>query len=162
MNAAAAPADLDFATRPSATMVRCKPMLCSVCNCENLDGAVACRSCGSPLAGTSHDHAAFAGLHPGTKLQGAKFTVGKVLGQGGFGITYLGADTTLGRSVAIKEFFPQGCVRRGTTVCPSGTITGSDYRAAREKFVEEARVLAQFHHRDRKSTRLNSSHIPLS
>ncbi len=83
----------------------------------------------------------------GTKLDGGKFTVGKVLGQGGFGITYLGGDTTLGRSVAIKELFPQGCTRQGTTVHPSATVTAAEYHVLRDKFLDEARVLAQFHHR---------------
>jgi len=122
-------------------------MLCGVCNCQNADNATVCRSCGSPLTAGGVGAPFAAGLQAGTKLDGGKFTVGKVLGQGGFGITYLGGDTSLGRSVAIKEFFPQGCTRQGTTVCPSGTITVTDYHVARQKFLEEARVLAQFHHR---------------
>lgn len=40
-----------------------------------------------------------------TSLQGGKYKIEKVLGQGGFGITYLGLQTGLNRSVAIKEFF---------------------------------------------------------
>lgn len=79
-------------------------------------------------------------------MDGGKFTVGKMLGQGGFGITYLGGDTTLSRSVAIKELFPQGCTRQGTTVHPSGTIA-ADYQVNKQKFLDEARVLAQFHHK---------------
>ena len=122
-------------------------MLCGVCNCQNPDNATVCRSCGSPLAAGGAGAPSTAGLQAGTKLDGGKFTVGKMLGQGGFGMTYLGGDTSLGRSVAIKEFFPQGCTRQGTTVCPSGTIAASDYHVARQKFLEEARVLAQFHHR---------------
>jgi serine/threonine protein kinase len=122
-------------------------MLCAVCNCQNADNATVCRSCGSPLATGSAGTPSTAGLQAGTKLNNGKFTVGKVLGQGGFGITYLGGDASLGRSVAIKEFFPQGCIRQGTTVCPSSAITVTDYHVARQKFLEEARVLAQFHHR---------------
>jgi len=50
--------------------------------------------------------------------------------------------------VAIKEFFPQaqGCVRRGTTVHPSGGITLAEFQEERTKFLEEGRRLAQFQH----------------
>ena len=44
-------------------------------------------------------------LNPGTLLANGRYTVKAVLGQGGFGITYLGEQTGLGRKVAIKEFF---------------------------------------------------------
>ena len=121
-------------------------MLCSVCNSPNTDDATACRSCGCRLTAVGGGSSTTV-LQAGTKLNGGKFTVGKVLGQGGFGITYLGGDTSLGRSVAIKEFFPQGCARQGTTVHPNGAITVADYHVLRQKFLDEARVLAQFHHR---------------
>ena len=122
-------------------------MLCGACNYQNADNATVCQSCGCPLGTGSAASPSTAGLQAGTKVDGGKFTVGKVLGQGCFGITYLGGDTTLGRSVAIKELFPQGCTRQGTTVHPSGTITAGDYQVNKQKFVEEARTLAQFHHR---------------
>lgn len=43
-------------------------------------------------------------LHPNSLLQGGKYKIESVLGQGGFGITYLGWQTRLNRRVAIKEF----------------------------------------------------------
>ena len=122
-------------------------MLCGVCNSQNADNATACQSCGCPLGTGSESSPSTDGLQAGTKLDGGKFTVGKVLGQGGFGITYLGGDTTLGRSVAIKELFPQGCTRQGTTVRPGATITVAGYDDDKQKFLEEARMLARFHHR---------------
>ena len=70
----------------------------------------------------------------------------QVLGQGGFGITYAGYDTRLKRAVAIKEFFPYGAKREGLTAQPPGAMAGEDYIAARQRFLDEARVLAQFRH----------------
>jgi serine/threonine protein kinase len=87
-------------------------------------------------------------LPVGTKLQGGNFSLGKVLGQGGFGITYVGSDTGLRRAVAIKEFFPEGSSRQGMLVQPSGAMNSTDYATAKETFLEEARTLAQFQHPD--------------
>ena len=42
-------------------------------------------------------------LHAGATLQGGKYTIERMLGQGGFGITYLGTQAGLNRRVAIKE-----------------------------------------------------------
>ncbi|BAS59507.1 serine/threonine protein kinase [Leptolyngbya boryana IAM M-101] len=80
----------------------------------------------------------------GTQLQGGNFSIGKVLGQGGFGITYLGSHQQLRKPVAIKEFFPQGCARQGKTVQPSGSITPMDYHSYKVKSLEEAQILARF------------------
>lgn len=67
-----------------------------------------CPSCGY----TGRDEKATAyTLTPGRVLKG-KYLVGKVLGTGGFGITYLGLNLVLDRKVAIKEFYPSGCAGR--------------------------------------------------
>ena len=47
-------------------------------------------------------------LQPNTTLQGGKYRIERVLGQGGFGITYMGYNTVFNEPVAIKEFFMQG------------------------------------------------------
>lgn len=87
-------------------------------------------------------------LPGGTKLQNGTYTIGKVLGQGGFGITYYGGDMNLHRSVAIKEFFPDGSIRRDNSVQPGSAMSPADFQEAKKKFLEEARALARFHHRN--------------
>lgn len=94
------------------------------------------------------DNNASDALPANTKLQGGAFAIGKVLGQGGFGITYYGGDMTLHRYVAIKEFFPAGCVRQGNVVQPDATMSLADFENAKRKFLEEARALARFQHRN--------------
>ena len=85
-------------------------------------------------------------LQPGTILSG-KFLVGKVLGQGGFGITYLGLDMTLERKVAIKEYYPSGQVSRmpGTRslVWSESQQAVSARQEGMELFLKEARKMAK-------------------
>jgi serine/threonine protein kinase len=95
-------------------------------------------------AGTSNPSVYSPHLPKGVRLQGNNYAVGEVLGQGGFGITYKGGDLSLRRYVAIKEFFPQGCARQGSTVAPGGTLSAADYAGVKAKFIEEARTLARF------------------
>ncbi|MCY4523033.1 MAG: protein kinase [Caldilineaceae bacterium] len=84
----------------------------------------------------------------GTHLQNGKFTLGRVLGEGGFGITYLGAHRYLRRTVAIKELFPERAIRHGTTVSVPDSQQ-RDFHMEKERVLEEARAL----------TRLDSPHI---
>jgi serine/threonine protein kinase len=120
-------------------------LACPICNAENSPSAVSCATCGAPLG--NDPSSAFSGaLPPGTKLQGGMYSVGKVLGQGGFGITYLGGDIRSRRPVAIKELFPYGSTRRGTNVHPFGGLPASEYASTRARFLDEARILARFDH----------------
>ena len=54
-------------------------------------------------------------LPPGTLLQ-ERYVLGRALGAGGFGITYLGWDLKLERRVAVKEYFPTAFLKRETSV----------------------------------------------
>lgn len=84
-------------------------------------------------------------LAPGTMLR--HYKIESVLGQGGFGITYLAFDTELKRKVAIKECFPRDFVsREGTTIVPTGTRENQNFDWALGKFVDEATTLARFRH----------------
>jgi serine/threonine protein kinase len=85
-------------------------------------------------------------LKPGYQLD--YFRIESVLGKGGFGITYLAVDLRLGKRVAIKELLPDTIATRveGYTVVPQSSALGENWQWARERFLEEARVLAGFSH----------------
>ena len=70
---------------------------------HDLSGGIAyCPECGRAYGSV---HAEPFALKPGTILNG-KYLMGEMLGQGGFGITYIGLDLLLQQKVAIKEYFP--------------------------------------------------------
>ena len=85
-------------------------------------------------------------LSPGACLASGEYRIDRPLGQGGFGITYQGIDTRLNRPVAVKEFFPEGCWRQGTTVVSAGRWNSDTYSNAKQKFLLEGQTLGQFNH----------------
>ena len=119
--------------------------ICSICKAENPENAPACFSCGSPLASVANQSGNLT-LWPGATLQQGRYSVGKVLGQGGFGITYLGSDLNDRSPVAIKEFFLQGCSRQGTTVTTGRAISSENFELVKKRFIDEGKVLSQFVH----------------
>ena len=99
-------------------------------------------------------HRDFAGYHPfphhlqpGTVLNG-KYLVGAVLGEGGFGITYVGIDLNLELKVAIKEYYPSGVVNRNNTFSNDITANVGNsmefFEKGKKKFHDEAKMLARF------------------
>ena len=88
-------------------------------------------------------------LKPYTILQG-KYLVGDVLGEGGFGITYIGFDLNLEMKVAIKEFYPNGyAVRESANTSRLTVYAGQNAEAVykwRESFLKEARSLGKCSH----------------
>lgn len=115
-------------------------MECPFCGYRNPDGEKICSVCGGSLD--------FICLHLplGTKLKKGNYTVGKVLGVGGFGITYKGGNAILYCPVAIKEFFPPSCLRKGTSVLPSSSFSVQNFQLMKQRFIQEARMLARFNH----------------
>ncbi len=119
----------------------------TVCpNClEPLGGAAVCGHCGfdagSYVVLPHH-------LVPGTLIK-QRYQVGRVLGEGGFGITYAGRDTVLNLKIAIKEFYMAGYVNRNHEASPDVFATLGTHRDTfhknKEKFLSEARVLARFY-----------------
>ena len=86
-------------------------------------------------------------LRKGTRIIG-RYTIEGVLGQGGFGITYLGMDELHKKKVAIKEFFPQGIVTRNIEYEDTVTVTlvgeKENYEKGKERFLKEAQTMAMF------------------
>lgn len=104
-----------------------------------------CPYCGYrlPVSGCLEPHI----LTPHTVLEG-KYMIGRTLGAGGCGITYLGYDLNLELRIAIKEYYPVGFVSRDTgksnMVISGEGDKGAFFSDGKKKFIQEARMLARF------------------
>ena len=85
-------------------------------------------------------------LPPGARIE--EFEIERELQAGGFGVTYLARDRSLGRRVAIKEYLPRewGGRRADGSVGPRSSSHAKDYRWGLTRFLEEARTLARLDH----------------
>lgn len=111
---------------------------------EKLNGDEAiCPSCRKP---TEHE-VPIHHLKPGSLLRD-RYMVGYALGEGGFGITYIGKDNTLDMRIAIKEYYPNGCSNRNHQYSNDVTLSqgnrNDDFEKNMQRFLSEARVLAKF------------------
>ena len=86
-------------------------------------------------------------LPSGTDI-GGRYRVLSVLGEGGFGITYLAIDQKLDKRVAVKEYFPHGLSYRNTTAENSGEVIATNqsdvFEHGKQRFLSEAMTLAKF------------------
>lgn len=113
--------------------------ICYGCFMEKEPG-IPCPNCGFD----ENEEQPYLALPLGTILNG-RYLVGKVLGIGGFGITYLGYDLTLEIKVAIKEYMPSALATRNSdryTVALTGRVE-EDYQYGMERFLDEAKILAK-------------------
>ena len=114
--------------------------------CENCfaeaTGAV-CKVCGFNSEDNAPDPAMLA---PGSVLLN-RYVIGRVIGKGGFGITYLAYDALVGRKIAVKEYFPYGLAQR-TAGSIEVSVTSDDnaepFKLGAEKFYNEARLVTRF------------------
>jgi serine/threonine protein kinase len=127
----------------SETGSEAQGIFCWACGARNPVGSQLCQTCGSSLLLEERQYT----LPVGTKLKGGAYTVGKVLEQGGFVITYKGSDTRLHRVGAIMEFFPPGCIRQGTFVSIATlSITPAEFEAMKQRFLQGAEILRLLNH----------------
>lgn len=116
---------------------------CLGCMTEYEANSQACPNCGY-VPGTQAE--SLLHLQPGTVLAG-RYTVGKVIGFGGFGVTYISWDQTLQQSVAIKEYLPSEFATRAggqTHVTVFSGNKAEQFAGGMVKFIDEARKLAKF------------------
>ncbi|MBQ2829282.1 MAG: serine/threonine protein kinase, partial [Clostridia bacterium] len=76
-----------------------------------------------------------------------RYVVGRVLGKGGFGITYLCYDTRENKTVAVKEYLPDHLTHRNTGETHVSTYSGETeeyFRTGAQKFFEEAKLVSNF------------------
>lgn len=116
---------------------------CMGCMEQYEDEYQVCPHCGY-VEGTLAEESYY--MEPGTILN-KHYIVGKVIGTGGFGTTYIGWDYELGRKVAIKEYLPKEFSTRvkgaeDITIYPGEKE--EQFQAGIEKFIEEARRLVKF------------------
>jgi serine/threonine protein kinase len=98
----------------------------------------------SPSSGSSEHRSA---LPEGTKLH--NYVLERVLGAGGFGITYMAREPITERKVAIKEYLPSSLAvreRDGMTVQPVSETTRQDYEWGLTRFRQEATLLMRLRH----------------
>ena len=115
--------------------------LCYGCFNER-EGTGPCPHCGYDISTARHPYIA---LPIGTILNG-RYLTGRVLGVGGFGITYLAYDMTLEICVAVKEYLPSGIAIRDAdhyTMTVSSQEEQTRYDTGANKFLDEARILAK-------------------
>jgi formylglycine-generating enzyme required for sulfatase activity len=116
--------------------------LCMGCMAET-GGAAACPQCGFAEGQATTGGGLY--LPPHTVLNG-RYVIGRVLGQGGFGIIYLAFDVTLNLKLAIKEFLPRELAARGAdgvSVSVYQDQARQLFAYGLEQFLAEARTLAR-------------------
>ena len=124
-------------------------ILCTVCVTENPDNANTCTVCGSPLnLGETPSSSTSSGLHlpAGTIVRQGQYKIEKTLGQGGFGITYKAIALGKSQELAIKELFPDGSYRQGTSIIWSTNITPKEQQKEINDFKKEAAYLSKCIH----------------
>ena len=112
-----------------------------------------CSRCSSPVEGRLCPVCGFdsggelesVALTAGTVL-GDRYVIGRVIGSGAFGITYLAYDTELEKTVAVKEYYPRNVAIRAAdnvTIEPLTSLQTAEFERGRERFENEAEILSK-------------------
>lgn len=121
---------------------------CPACMTENADNASFCTVCGFSLTPAGSSSSSSYHLPAGALLKQGRYKIEKTLGEGGFGITYKGTDSTNSLGVAIKELWPEKAIRQGTTITWPNSITPQTKQQQLSKFQLEANYLSRCVHRN--------------
>ena len=112
-------------------------------NCFRAGFSMRCTQCGY----TGHENGKSQMLLSPGMILNNRYTVGRVLGSGGFGVTYLVKDSSTGKRMAVKEYLPTAfAVRDGGSkqVYPSSSENAGIYEHGLNMFDQEARSLRLF------------------
>lgn len=100
-----------------------------------------CTVCGSPKLFDQEIPTAL----PLRSILNGRYLIGRMLGAGGFGITYLGYDLAENRRIAVKEFMPAGMVRRDVGRTKMHILSDvKDYTDSMQRFLDEARMIYHY------------------
>jgi serine/threonine protein kinase len=107
--------------------------ICLSCGVSNPPNVSVCRVCGAPFEVLEFLAA---------KTRVGHFEIEKVLGRGGFGITYKAQDVSSGTTVALKELMPEGMASRGANGAVNiQTNQTAEFEEIKTKFIAEAQLL---------------------
>lgn len=121
----------------------------------NINGKKLCGNCFNPIKNEPCPYCGYKksayrpepGALPVESVLMGRYSVGEVLGKGGFGVTYKAYDIRNDRIVAVKEYYPNGLVHRdtGTTqISVSSSRYEENFRSGADKFYDEAKTVARF------------------
>ena len=118
--------------------------LCPSCMMiQSSDNGEKCERCGGTLTYQNERYQLSVG-----HLLANRYLIGKAIGHGGFGITYIAWDMKISKRIAVKEYFPVGLVdRRDGDNGDISVTAGMDvamFERQKKRFVEEAGLLARF------------------
>ncbi|MCD7789927.1 MAG: protein kinase, partial [Bacteroides thetaiotaomicron] len=120
-----------------------KLLYCPTCMEKIKEGTSICPMCRRSVSVQNEAHQLKAGI-----ILAGRYLVGTVLGEGGFGITYIGRDIKLDMKVAIKEYYPVSFAYRHSSqslsISVSQTKLAQTFEHGKEKVLDEARKLAMF------------------
>ena len=117
---------------------------CYNCFHELGDTVRICPSCG--MGADISNAAQYPHALPCGSVLAGRYVTGRVLGQGGFGITYVAQNYNTKELAAIKEYYPDSmAIREGShSVTPYNMDRSSNYEYGKERFLEEAKTLSEF------------------
>ncbi len=136
---------------------------CVSCGAANTNTAVKCQRCGKTLDSSEPSRESLVSrimepgklvekdkhlLQTGTLLEG-RYRIKRVIGEGGFGITYEAVNEKIDMTVAIKEFYYKDCICRDVNKSNQIHITYAakqeEFERAKNRFLREAKTLSSFH-----------------